>query len=226
MDARRFSALAGIAWVLVTGVGVTAFALAGTPPAFSDGPGYAAFISRSSAFFLTDAFTGGLGAALLVAFVVGLANALRAIDPRESLAAGLLFGFGIVVAVMLAVVGTIETATVYVATTPAYAALTAPFFLATQTAVVFLYFPGVGFFVTLAASGSRTGLLPQWTTWLSWLAAGLLGVATLATFGGAGPFGPLGFLQVLLGFLPAAITFLAVSISMSRNPSVRGKVAR
>ena len=33
-------------------------------------------------------------------------------------------------------------------------------------------------------------------------------------------------LQVMLGFLPAAITFLAVSISMLRNPSVRGKVVR
>jgi len=219
MEPRRFAAFAGIAWVLVTAVGVGAFALAGTPPAFSDGSGYATFISRSSAFFLTDAFAGGVGSMLLIAFVVGLATTLRAIDARANLAAALLFGFGIAVAGMLAIVATLETATVYVATTTAYAALTAPFFLATQTVVVFLYFPAVGFFVTLASSGSRTGLLPRWTSRLSWLAAGLLASATLATFGGTGAFGPLGILQVLLGFLPAAITFLAVSISMARNPA-------
>ena len=226
MDPRRFSALAGIAWVIVTGVGVTAFALAGTPPAFSDGAAYAAFISRSSAFFLTDAFAGGVGATLLVAFVVGLASALRAIDARESLAAALLLGFGIVVAGILALVATLETTTVYIATTAAHAALTAPFFLATQTAVVFLYFPGVGFLVTLASSGRRTGLLPSWITWLSWLAAGLLGIATLATFGGTGSLGPLGLVQVLLGFLPAAITFLAVSIALLRGPGAKQPQSR
>ncbi|MHB8614061.1 MAG: hypothetical protein ACYDAL_16805 [Candidatus Dormibacteraceae bacterium] len=219
MDARRFSAYAGIAWVAVTAVGVAAFALAGTPPAFADGAGYAAFISRSSALFLTDAFAGGLGATLLIAFVVGLATTVRAVDARARLAATLLFGFGITVAGMLAIVATIETATVYIATTPAHAALTAPFFLATQTAVVFLYFPAVGFFVTLASSSSRLGFLPQWVARLSWIAAGLLAVATFATFGGTGPWGPLGLLQVLLGFLPAAITFLAVSISMARTPA-------
>lgn len=64
MDARRFSALCGLrlggrdrgrghrvrtCWYTAR---------------VSDGPGYAAFISRSSALFLTDAFTGGLGATL------------------------------------------------------------------------------------------------------------------------------------------------------------------
>lgn len=226
MDARRFSARIGIAWVLVTGAGVVAFTVAGTPPAFSDSAGYSAFISKSSALFLFDAFTTGLSAALLVAFVVGIASALRAMDPNEKLSAALLFGFGLLVAGLLALVGTLEAATVYIATTSAHAALTAPFFLAEQTGIVFLYFPGAGFFVVLSWAASRTGFLPRWTTTLSWLAAGLLGIASLATFGGTGFLGPLGLLQVLLGFLPAAITFAAVSVVMWRAPGVPGKAPR
>ena len=204
-------------WVLVTGLGVTLFTLAGTPPSFTDGPAYAGFISRSSGLFLTDAFTTGLSAALLVAFVAGLVSALRAVNPGAGLVAHLLFGFGVAVAGILAVVGMMETVTVYVATNAAYAALTAPFFLATQTAVVFLYFPGAGFFLVLTGAGGRLGFLPRWNVWICGVSAALLAVATLATFGGTGFLGPLGLVQVLVGFLPAAVAFLAVSISMWRS---------
>jgi hypothetical protein len=216
MDARRFAAVTGIAWVLVTGLGVTLFTLAGIPPSFTDGSAYAEFISRSSGLFLADAFTTGLSATLLVAFVAGLVSALGAVSPGAGLVAYLLFGFGVAVAGILAVVGILETVTVYVATNAAHAALTAPFYLVTQTAVVFLYFPGAGFFLTLADAGGRLGFLPRWNVWICGVSAALLAVATLATLGGTGFLGPLGLVQVLVGFLPAAVAFLAVSLSMWR----------
>jgi hypothetical protein len=222
MDARRFAAVTGMGWVLVTGLGVTLFTLAGTPPSFTDGSAYAGFVSRSSGLFLTDAFTTGLSAALLVAFVAGLVSALRAVNPDAGLIAHLLLGFGVTVAGILAVVGVMETVAVYVATETAYAALTAPFYLATETAVVFLYFPGAGFFLALAAGG-RLGFLPRWNVWICRVSAALLSVATLATFGGTGFLGPLGLAQVLVGFLPAALAFLAVSISMWQS---RGTVPK
>ncbi len=216
MSTRRLTGLAGIAWVVVTGVGVTAFSLVGNPPDFGNAAAFAAYISGSSTSFLIDAFATGISAALLGLFVAGLSTLLLEGGSDRRLPAAALLALGVVVATMLAAVGTLETATVYIAGAKAYAGLVAPFFLATQLAVVFLYFPGAGFLAVLGQTATRMGL-PGWVAWTARVTAVLLAIASLAVFGGTGGFGPLGLAQVLVGFLPAALTFLAIGARLLRD---------
>ena len=216
MDVRRLTGMAGVAWVVVTGVGVTFFSLTGNPPDFGNAAAFAAYISGSSTSFLVDAFTTGLSAALLGLFVAGLSALVADAGSDGRLPATGLLALGVVVAGMLAVVGTLETATVIVASAKAYAGLVAPFFLVTQLAVVFLYFPGAGFLAVLGQNAARLAL-PSWIAWTARGAAVLVAIASLAVFGGTGSFGPLGLIQVLVGFLPSALTFLVIAVHLLRN---------
>ncbi len=215
LSARRLTGVAGVAWVVVTAVGVTSFSLVGSPPDFGNATAFASYISGSSTNFLIDAFCTGISAALLGAFVAGLSTLLlEGADGR--LAATVLLVLGAIVATLLSVVGALETATVLTAGSRAYTGLVAPLFLATQTAVVFLYFPGAGFLALLAQNAARLRL-PGWIAWMARVTAVLLAIASLAVFGGAGSFGPLGLLQVLVGFLPTALTFLVIGVRLLRE---------
>jgi hypothetical protein len=87
----------------------------------------------------------------------------------------------------------------------------------TQTAITFLYFFGVGATAALAAAIFNTNALPRWAGWLCMFAAVLLALGSLCTLGGTGQMGPLGLAMVLVGFLPAAITFLVLSVLLLRS---------
>ena len=74
---------------------------------------------------------------------------------------------------------------VYVGTSMSYQTMTAPRWLVTQTAIVFLYFPGKGVFVATAVR--RSDAMLRWSGWLAWAAAALVAVSSLAVFSGTGP---------------------------------------
>jgi hypothetical protein len=67
------------------------------------------------------------------------------------------FAFGLAAAAVLATVGLFETVMVYVSQTQTYSAFTAPSWLLTQTAIVFLYFFGMGAMATFTACGRILG---------------------------------------------------------------------
>ena len=142
MEPHRFAGMAGIAWVFVTAIGIGLFAAAGPPPPFAEASSYANFTTASAKFFLLDAFTTGVSAALLLAFFAGLGAVFRKLDAEHLLLNTPIRGYGAASAIMLAMVGVFETVTVYVSETSAYSALTAPLWMLTQTAITFLYFFG------------------------------------------------------------------------------------
>jgi hypothetical protein len=216
ISARRLTGMAGVAWVVVTAVGVTSFSLVGNPPDFGNANAFATYISGSSTNFLIDAFATGISAALLGVFVAGLSTLLLEGGADGRLPAAVLLVLGAVVTTLLAVVGSLETATVLTSGSRAYAGLVAPLFLATQSAVVFLYFPGAGFLAVLGQNAARLRL-PGWIAWTARVTAVLLAIASLAVFGGTGSLGPLGLLQVLVGFLPSALTFLVIGVRLLRD---------
>jgi hypothetical protein len=135
------------------------------------------------------------------------------------------FAFGLAAAA----VGLFETVTVYVSQTQTDSALTAPFWLLTQTAIVFVYFFGMGAMATLAVAIVRTGVVASWAGWLCAVVTLLLAIASLAACGGTGAMGLLGLAQVLVGFLPSAITLLILSILLLQPKLVlvlRGRSGR
>lgn len=201
---------------MVTGVGVTLFSLAGSPPTFGDTARYSAFVRGASTLLLTDAYMSGLSAVTLAIFIVGTAVAIRQTS-GASLRAALVLGLGVISSTLLAVVGVLEMTTVYVAGSDGVAASTGPVFLIMQGVLLFLYFIGAALFATLALSVSAGGLLPGWLRPVLWTAASLQAVATLAVFGGTGDYGPLGIIQVMVGFVPSAIAVLLVSVALVRS---------
>jgi hypothetical protein len=217
MEPHRFAGMAGIAWVFITAIGIGLFAAAGPPPPFAEASSYANFTTASAKFFLLDAFTTGVSAALLLAFFAGLGAVFRQLDAEHLLLNTLIRGYGAASAIMLAMVGVFETVTVYVSETSAYSALTAPLWMLTQTAITFLYFFGVGATAALAAAIFNTNALPRWAGRLCMFAAVLLALGSLFTLGGTGQMGPLGLTMVLVGFLPAAITLLVLSVLLLRS---------
>jgi hypothetical protein len=184
---------------------------------FAEASSYANFTTASAKFFLLDAFTTGVSAALLLAFFAGLGAVFRQLDAEHQLLNTLIRGYGAASAIMLAMVGVFETVTVYVSETSAYSVLTAPLWMLTQTAITFLYFFGVGATGALAAAIFNTNALPRWAGRLCMFAAVLLALGSLCTLGGTGQMGPLGLAMVLVGFLPAAITFLVLSVLLLRS---------
>ena len=99
-----------------------------------------------------------------------------------------------------------------------YQTMTAPLWLMTQSAIVFLYFPGAGVFVTSALAVRRSHAMPRWSGWVARAAAALVAVSSLAIFGRIGPLGPLGLLQVLLGFTPSALALLVFGVTLLGRP--------
>ena len=104
LSARRLTGVAGVAWVVVTAIGVTSFSLVGSSPDFGNATAFAAYIAGSSTNFLIEAFCTGISAALLGAFVAGLSTLLLE-RADERLTATVLLVLGVIVATLLSVVG-------------------------------------------------------------------------------------------------------------------------
>jgi hypothetical protein len=215
----------GIFWFAVQVAGVVLFVLAGNPPSFDDAKKFADFISSGSGLFLADAFLTGVGSMVLLMVLTGLRRVVREAGPEWEWAAVLAFGAGLVL-VAVQVIGAAVEATVALASTSGSDPMTVrTAWLLYSFIFTFIYLPIVVLLGTVSFVVFRAHALPAWTGWLGGICAVLNLAAVFTIFGGTGNNGPNGLLPLILGFAPAAIWVLAVSISLLRAVPVSRREA-
>lgn len=217
-DWRRWTATIGIAYVVIQIVGVVLMLMAGNPPSFDDAGKYAQFISSGNGLFLGDAVLTGVATLLLIAFVVGVSGLIRSAGADWEWAAALSYGATLVVAAIAFTGAALEATTAIMSTAGTDAAVVRTAWAATDLLFTFIYLPSALLLATVSYAVLCTRAMPNWAGWLG-VVCGILNLAAVLTvFGGTGSYGAVGLLPLVLGFAPAGLWILGVSVALL-NPA-------
>ncbi len=192
---------------------VVLFVVAGNPPSFDEAKKFADFISSGSGLFLADAFLTSAGTVLLLTVLTGVRRVVRGAGEDWEWAAALSFGAGLVLVAIAITGGAVEATAAFVSTSGTDPTTVRTAWLASSVLFTFIYFPSAVLLGTISYVVFRAEVLPRWTGWLG-VCAVLNLAAVLTIFGGTGNNGPNGLLPLILGFAPAAIWILAVSVAL------------
>jgi hypothetical protein len=204
----------GIAYVIMQLVGVVLMLMAGNPPSFDDAKKYAQFIASGNSLFLGDAVLTGVATLLLIVFVIGVGGVIRSAGEEWDWAAALAYGATLVVGAIAFTGAALEATTAIVSTTGSDAGLVRTLWAVTNVLFTFIYLPSALLLTTVSYAALRTRVLPIWAGWLG-IVCGLLNLAALVTvFGGTGSYGAVGLAPLILGFAPAGLWILGVSVAL------------
>ena len=211
---RRRTGAVGIAYVVMQLVGVGLMLMAGNPPSFDDPKKYADFISSGSSLFLGDAVLTGVATVLLMVFVIGIRGVIRSAGEGWEWAAALSYGAALVVAAIAFTGAALEATTAMVSTAGTDPTTVRTAWAVTNMLFTFIYFPSALFLGTVSYAALQTKVLQGWVAWLGVVCALLNLAAVLTVFGGTGSYGPVGLLPLILGFAPAGLWILGVSVAL------------
>jgi len=211
---RRRTGAVGIAYVVMQLVGVGLMLMAGNPPSFDDPKKYADFISSGSSLFLGDAVLTGVATVLLMVFVIGIRGVIRSAGEGWEWAAALSYGATLVVAAIAFTGAALEATTAMVSTAGTDPTTVRTAWAVTNMLFTFIYLPSALLLATVSYAALRTRALPNWAGWLGVVCGTLNLAAVLTVFGGTGSYGPVGLLPLVLGFAPAGIWILGISVAL------------
>ena len=211
---RRWTGVLGIAYVAMQLIGVVLFVVAGNPPSFDDPKKIADFIKSGSGLFLGDALLTGLATVVLIVVANGIRSLIRAAGEGWEWAASLSFGAVLVLAAVGFTGAALEATTAMLSTSGTDPAAVRSAWAVTSMLFTFIYLPSALFLGTVSYAALQARVLPVWAGWLG-VVCGLLNLAAVLTvFGGTGSYGPVGLLPLILGFAPAGLWVLGISVAL------------
>jgi hypothetical protein len=214
----RWTGAFGVAAFILILVAQPLYLVGGTAPRLQDTISFSAYVTSNHAVILSRSLVDAFVVACFLVFLAGLRHLIRQTRPEYEWAATLVFGAGVVWAILVLVGDTFE----------ASAALDTIGGKAEPVAVRALWegsvvaFGAIGLILAalfLASAGYAivaTGVLPRWIGWVACLAALLSLVATPAIYAGTNATGfyTADGLASFIGLLPFLLWLLIVSIAM------------
>lgn len=211
---RRVTGILGITWFVLQLVGVVLFVSAGSPPNFDDAKRFADYVSSASGLFVADAFLTSVAWTVLLLQFTGIRSVIREAGEDWEWAAALFFAAGLLLIAIGLVGAAIEATAALISKSGASPTTVDSVWLGSAVLFTSIYFPSAIALGTASYAVLKTGVLPRWIGWLGGVCAALNVGGALTMLGGTGNYGPNGLLPLILGFTPAAVWVLAVSVTL------------
>jgi hypothetical protein len=190
---------------------------AGSPPAFSDGKQYAAWIGANHSALLGDGFLSTICSLVLLAVLAGLRSIIKNAGTEFEGLAALFFGAGTVTVIILIVAQSVQAGVTFISSPNVEPAPVLAVYAVGQILLTLVYFAGAMMLGIAGYAVIKARILPRWVAYLTGVCVVLDLLAGLTIFGGTGSYGPFGLLSLMLGTLPVFAWFLVVSLVLVRG---------
>jgi len=224
LNAWRWGAYAGIAFVVLQIVGNLVFGVLSAIPGVADTSKFADYMASNVGKVAAFAWIGSLAFVVLLPFIVSLRQVIRSAKGDWEWASGVAFAAGISFVVLVLVhFALFAAASIDTTVNGDPAALKALFLGGAVIGGTIVWLPAALFMLAVSYTVLKSGVLPRWTAWLGDVAASLNVIISLSIFGGGdtrGFFTATGRVAVF-GYLPFVIWVASLSIAMLRSPEAR-----